>query len=259
MGQYSGSQKEVSSSTQLSTPKKERESLGEETLLVTETFHLSPTKEDVLLRTKIWQHSKIRYFIIASIGMIIFLGIVIFFRPPQGTHISKHSEKNPLKVKQVTSVIRKVREQDDAIQAVVGENEARKVTVNNHADNEPILKDTPVHVVDKSRNEEFPRSSFPVVSVTESEVKEKKHRASSRNTQISSPEKSTTFLNSLSYSLQNRSRPTSQGTAEANLRSFRYGNKNSFSYGTSRVTRERNRNDSALRFRIKDSGTRSVK
>jgi len=249
MGQYCGSQNEESSSTQLATPKKEQESKGEETLLVTETFHLSQTKEDVLHRTKICRHGKKSYFLIAGISMIILLGIVIFFRYPKDTHISAHSENNPDKVQQVTS---KAGKEGDAIQAVVGEIEVRKVTVNNHAKDESILKDTLVHVVDKSSNKDVSGSSLPVVSVTKSEVQDKRHK-------VSSPEKSTALPSSFLYGMKNRSRPTSRGTVEANLRSSRYRSNYSFSYGASKANRVRRRNNATLRFEIKDSGTRSVK
>lgn len=255
MGQYSKPKKEIASSTLLATPKKKREYSGEETVLVTETFHLTPTKEGVLPRTKILIRSKKVYSMIAGIGMLILLCIVFFSLRSENSDISGHSEKDSHAGLQITSQANEV---NDVSQGVAEKDEVRKIPVENHTESKPVAKVTTAPVSDKTKNKDIAGLSLPATSSAKPEVEEI-NKVSSRYTQTLPQAKSTAFSNVFSYGMQKNNRLTSPGTAEANLRSSRSRNNTSFSYRASGVDRTRRRSSDVLRFKIKDSGTRSVK
>lgn len=248
--------KKSSSSTVLATPKSNQDSAREETLLVTEAFHLSSTKKNILHRTKIWSRGKKAYFIIASISMLVLLYLWIVFQHTDND-VSIYSEKRPNMVQQKMN-FQEEKEAYNTDRSVVKKNESVTIISENHTGNGKVEKDVPVSV--KSDNKDIPDLSLKTSYETKVLPKEM-NKVSSRPAQpIHSVKKSTAFSNVFSYGIQNNQRMASPGTAEANLRSFRFSNNNDFSSRpTRRADRARKRNNDVLRFKIKDSGTRSVK
>ncbi len=247
--------KKSSSSTLLATPKNNQDPAREETLLVTEAFHLPSTKKDILHQTKIWPRGKKAYFIIAGISMLVLLYLGIVFQHTEND-ASMHSEKPLNTVRQMT--FQEDRE-DNTVQFVVKNNESGEILSENHIGNETGEED--VSVSEKTDNKDIPGSSLKASYEAKALPKEM-NKVLPRHTQTLPPvrRKSTTFSNGFSYGMQNSNRMASPGTAEANLHSFRFSNNHGFSNRTTRrADRRRKRNADVLRFKIKDSGTRSVK
>lgn len=249
--------KKTSSSTMLATSKNNQDSTIDETLLVTEALHLPSTKKNVLHQTKIWRRGKKAYFIIAGISTLVLLYLGFFFQHAEDDDVSMHSEKRPDMVRQKMN-FQEEKETYNTDRSVVKKNESVAIIPENHIGNGKVEKDVPVSV--KTDNKDISDLSLKTSYETKVLPKEM-NKVSPHPTQSIHPvKKSTAFSNVFSYGMQNNHRMASSGTAEANLRSFRFSNNNGFSNRpTRRADRARRRNNDVLRFKIKDSGTRSVK
>jgi len=251
----------ISSSTLLSTPKKKGYSSEDQTLLVTEKFHLSSKEKNAAYRRRdAWKVSRTKLIIIAFAVISILLGFVLFYWNSQDTPAVVTTENKDVKVSQVPTPRPPAEQKRDIVVQGSENKPVGTVVKQKHIDNSPIVENT--DSPGPAETENAPTAELAGNKTADSKpVITKKDTEFQRTTTVPNarPKTGTAFSNVFSYGMQNNSRLTSPGTAEGNLRSSKYRNSTGISYGTSRRnTRARRRRNDSLRFRIKDSGTRSV-
>ena len=255
-----------SSATLLSTPKQKQAVTDEETLLVTETFHLPSAPEKAQGRFRVWRNNrKLLLSTLSICAVICFLvGLSLFQnikkidadstnRLPLENGNAPGASPSSSDAKREAAVLPSD-EQSKRIKQTVppqtkGENPVTQVAFGHRAQQMAGKNHTP-HLTTQS-----PASD--VKTVTNSAPENPSHMAT---LPVVSPATATTASsNVFSYGARSDVRLASPGTAEASLRSSRaLSNNMTFSYGSNAGSRRKKRNSTQLRFKIKDSGTRSV-
>ena len=251
MEQLNGRIKEVSSpSTLLATPKQKQEFSGDETLLVTETFHHSPKNDTVLFRLQAWLQERRAWLIVACICIVIGVVGIMYYQNSLYIDPEVISEKQPDKTQQ--NPITPSHKENIVAREVETTSEEKPPAMENHADEKLISENLSAPAPKETEKEHSTNTSTQTLTGIQPTTQEINH--------VSSPSASASaFSNVFTYGRQTGSLLTAPGTAEANLRSSRMRNNTTFSYGQQReTTRTRRRNNNSLSFTIKESGTRSV-
>ena len=256
-----------SPATLLSTPKQKQAVTGEETLLVTETFHLPTAPKKASGRLSEWRSNR-KLLLCATLvsAGICFLGSLLLFqntkkndtettnRVSLENRSASVASPSPLGAKKEDPILPLDAQKKRIEQAVSQDNEEKTApqVASDHGEQQKTGKD---HTPDLAAQHVVPGIKPVARKINED--------SSSRNTTTPPAPRTATataFSNVFSYGARSDARLASPGTAEASLRSSRtLRNNMTFSYGSHGVKRRKKSKHNQLRFKIKESGTRSVK